>query len=143
MVGFRIFTLTVLLMCAPIAQCREPALTHIDTVKQFIEAFNAHDSLLMGSLVTDGIEWLSISGKEITVETRGKANLIKGMDAYFKSCPSCQSELLNVLSSLGRVSAIEVASWHGKNGQKSQQSLSVYEFSEGMISRVYYFPVEE
>jgi hypothetical protein len=37
---------------------------------------------------------------------------------------------------------MERASWSGKNRAKSQRSLSVYEFRNGKILRVYYFPAE-
>ncbi|WP_298769153.1 nuclear transport factor 2 family protein [uncultured Shewanella sp.] len=113
-----------------------------NTVKRFIAAFNAHDSHAMANLVTDDIEWLSISNKKVMIEARGKQALIESMNAYFKACPTCRSELTHTISTNQRVSAVEVAHWQGKNGPSSQQSMSVYAFSNGMISRVYYFPAE-
>jgi hypothetical protein len=86
---------------------------------------------------------LSIDGDQIAMESRGKSALIASMDAYFSSCPSCQSTLLGTISTPGRISAVESASWLGKSGGKSQRAISVYEFSDGLIKRVYYFPAEK
>ena len=41
------------------------------------------------------------------------------------------------------LSAVEVANWQGKDGPKMQSGMAVYEFSGGLIKRVYYFPVEK
>ena len=38
---------------------------------------------------------------------------------------------------------MERSTWQGKPGKKSQASLSVYEFRNGLITRVYYYPVEK
>lgn len=97
----------------------------------------------MSDLVADDVEWLSIGGDQVSVETRGKDALVKGMDAYFKSCPTCRSELFGVTATSSRVIAIELASWQVRSGPKSQSALSVYEFSNGLIRRVYYFPAEQ
>jgi len=42
-----------------------------------------------------------------------------------------------------RVAALEKASWQGKSGPNSQSSLSVYEFRNGLIARVYYYLAEK
>ena len=141
--SLKVFALALLLMSTSVVQSRESTPSNVNTVERFIAAFNAHDSSAMANLVADDIEWLSIAGEQVTVETKGKGDLVKGMNAYFKSCPTCRSELSGVASTPGRVSAIEIASWQGKNGPKSQRSISVYEFSDGMINRVYYFPAEK
>ena len=140
--GLRIIAPALLLMFAPVVQCREPTPPHVNIVERFITAFNVQDSSAMANLVADDIEWLSIAGEKVTVETRGKGDLIESMNAYFKSCPTCRSELSDVASTPGRVSAVEIASWQGKSGPKSQRVISVYEFSDRVISRVYYFPAE-
>jgi hypothetical protein len=97
----------------------------------------------MAALVADDVDWLSISGDKVVVEARGKSALIARMEAYFISCPTCQSALSGTISTPDRISTVEIASWQGKSGPRSQRGLSVYEFSEGLIHRVYYFPVEK
>jgi hypothetical protein len=142
MTASKIIATMLALLFAPLVHADEPASSHIDSIEQFIAAFNAHDSGAMARLVTDDIAWLSIANGSVAAETKGKDELISSMDAYFKSCPTCQSALSGVISTPGRVSAVEVATWQGKTGPRSQRSLSVYEFSEGLIHRVYYFPAE-
>lgn len=109
-------------------------------VNEFVAAFNAQDSNAMAELVADEAQWLSVDGDEILVETDGKAALTSAMDNYFKTCPSCRSELIEVMVTEDKVSAIEEASWQGQDGKRSQRALSVYEFSGDLIQRVYYFP---
>lgn len=138
----RILVAAFVLLFAPLAYS-ESGSSHLRTVEQFIAAFNAHDSGAMAGLVTEDVAWLSIAGDKVGIETSGKSELVASMDAYFKSCPTCQSVLSGTISTAGRVSAVEIASWQGKAGLKSQRGLSVYEFSEGLIHRVYYFPAEK
>jgi len=130
------------LFCVLFAQAQEPLSPNVRTVERFVAAFNAHDSEAMAEFVANDVAWLSISGKDVAVEVKGKSALIESMNVYFESCPTCQSELSGILSTPGRVSAIETASWQGKSGSSSQRSISVYEFSDGVIQRVYYFPSE-
>ncbi len=111
-------------------------------VRQFLAAFNAHDPAAMAELVADDIKWLSVNGSTLTVELEGKAGFVEAMREYFDGCPSCQSEIRSLMSSGERVSAVEVASWMGSNGQNAQQSMAVYEFSGSRIRAVYYFPEE-
>jgi len=133
---------TMALFSAPFVHSHEPMAPNVSTVKRFVAAFNAHDSGAMAEFVADDVAWLSITGKHVAVEITGKSELVASMNAYFESCPTCQSELSGVISTPARVSAIEIASWQDKSGSRSQSSISVYEFSEGVIQRVYYFPSE-
>lgn len=143
MESFKKLSIALLLMCVSAAQGAGTPSPQVTVVKQFIVAFNAHDSAAMARLVIDDIEWLSIDGEKISTETKGKDELVKTVDSYFKSCPSCRTRLSDIASTSSRVSAIEIASWQGSKGSKSQRSISVYEFSGELISRVYYFPAEK
>lgn len=143
MCNFKVLGFVLLLILTPYVQSTEQKLIHVNIVERFVAAFNAQDSDAMASLVADDIEWLSIISNEIFVEAKGKTNLVESMDAYFKSCPTCRSKLTEMVSTTSRVSAVEVASWHGKSGARSQRAISVYEFSGGLITRVYYFPAEK
>jgi hypothetical protein len=132
-----------LLFAAFSAYCGESRSEHEKTVKNFVAAFNAQDTEAMSKLVTEDVQWLSISADKISVETEGKSALRSAMSDYFKSCPTCRSKLTKVIATQDRVSAIETASWQSKNGAKRQSSVSVYEFSGTLIRRVYYFPSEK
>lgn len=116
---------------------------HEVQVRAFVDAFNLRDIDGMLGLATDSIQWLIVDGPKISMETSGKDDLRKSMEGYFKSCPSCKSALEWVQVAGHRVTAMERAMWAGKNGDKAQRSLSVYEFKEGKISRVYYFSAED
>ncbi len=116
--------------------------TKSERVQEFVGAFNAHDPEAMAALVTDDVEWISVRDGAVTVELAGKAALAATMSEYFTACPSCRSEIRNLMSSAERVSVVEVASWAGRDGPKSQQSMAVYEFSGDRIRRVFYFAEE-
>lgn len=143
---FRALRVTVLVLACAGSSVRadaQPASEGRDRlVARFIEAFNAQDVDAMGRLVTDDVQWLSIDGESVSVETGTKQELLTSMGKYFKSCPSCRSSLSGVIATADRLSAIEVARWETPKGKKEQRGISVYEFSGPLISRVYYFPVE-
>jgi hypothetical protein len=111
-------------------------------VREFVAAFNDRKIDVMLELTSENIQWMIIDGAKISVETDGKVALRESMQRYFKSCPSCKSSLEWIQIAGSRVTAMEQASWSGKDGPKSQRSLSVYEFRDGKISRVYYFAAE-
>ena len=113
-----------------------------EQIKAFVAAFNAHSAELMSQYVTDDIQWLSVNGDRIAVETSGKTELIEAMDKYFKSCASCQSEVTDLTVLGNRVSAVEEANWRQNGELRSQKSLAIYEFNNSLIRRVYYFPAE-
>jgi len=132
-----------LLLASASARGNEPESPHVQTVRAFIAAFNAHDSNAMSKFVTDDVQWLSVDGSSISLETEGKAALVSAMNDYFESCPTCRSELTALIASRDRVSAVEAATWSGKKGVQTQSGVSVYEFAGGLIRRVYYFPSEK
>ncbi len=125
------------------AHANEVTSSHVTTVEQFVDSFNVQNSKAMAKFVTDDVQWLSVDGKELLVEVRGKNDLVASMNAYFTSCPTCRSELANIIATKNRISAVEIATWQGSDGLNTQRALSVYEFSGDKIIRVYYFPAEK
>ncbi len=119
-----------------------PADQYRAAVEVFVAAFNQRDLEAIGKAVTDDIEWLSVDGAAVSVETASRQALVEALGSYFASCTSCRSELAQVLVSKERVVAVEVASWDSQDGPASQRSVSVYEFDGDLIRRVYYFPAE-
>lgn len=109
-------------------------------VTEFVDAFNARDLERMTTLVDDGFEWVFVRGHETAVETRGKTELRTSLAKYFESCPSCRSQIAWLRSVGDRVVALEVATWRVKDGIEARQSLSVYEFENDLLLRVFYFP---
>lgn len=132
----------VLALSLALGQTAPAQLDHAATVRRFVDAFNARDIDAMLALATDDVEWLSVDGAKISVETSGKDALRKSMTAYFKSCPTCRGAVDIRTVTAARVAAVETASWTDASGPRSQKSLSVIEFHDGRVRRVYYFPVE-
>ncbi len=134
--------LALSLLIGPIVAAQAAPSAHEAQVRDFIAAFNAHDPEAMMALVTDDIEWLSVSGTAIATDALGKDTLRRQMTDYFAGCPTCRSRLSEVVASSQRVVTVEVASWQGKAGPREQRGVAVYEFADGKIRRVYYFPAE-
>ena len=131
------------LLVTPKSFAAETPKSNEERVRDYVSAFNKREIDTMLSMVSDDIQWLNVVGDKITVETQGKDKLRESLAAYFKSTPSAKSELEWVRVTASRVAALERAAWQSKSGPKSQASLSVYEFRGGLISRVYYYPVEK
>jgi uncharacterized protein (TIGR02246 family) len=111
-------------------------------VRDFVAAFNAREPERMLALATDDVEWVNVEGAGVSVEAAGKDALRKSLTAYFKSCQTCRSSIEIKAVTANRVAAIESATWTVSGVERSQRSLSVYEFQDGRIRRVYYFPAE-
>ena len=143
MTNFKVLLLAVLIL-APLnglAQVSNPD-DKSALVREFLEAFNAHDAPAMAALVAEDVQWLSVRGSALSVEVEGRAALAAAMAEYFSACPTCRSEIHSLIASNERVSVVEVASWVSADGPKSQRSIAVYEFSGPLIQGVYYFPEE-
>jgi hypothetical protein len=141
-VAFAALALSLIVVATSVSR---PADTKADIeteVRQFVAAFNARNIESMLAIVDEKVQWLNVDGARVTIEVEGKNALREKMGRYFRSCPSCKSSLDWVRGSGSRVTAIERATWTGRSGLKSQRSLSVYEFRNGKILRVYYFPAE-
>ncbi|HAV61366.1 MAG TPA: hypothetical protein DCY13_03270 [Verrucomicrobiales bacterium] len=127
---------------ATAAAADKPA-THEQAVRDYVNAYNARDLDTMLRLVADDFQWLSITGDRIAADANGREALRKSMTAYFNSAAAVRSNLEWVRASASRVVALERATWKTADGERSQKSLSVYEFRGGLIARVYYFPAEK
>ncbi|MCM3873804.1 MAG: nuclear transport factor 2 family protein [Pyrinomonadaceae bacterium] len=145
----RVLKLWLVVLVTAVVVLAAPEPTPVDSgieqekrVREFVGAFNTRNVDAMLEVADENVQWLSVDGAKVSVETEGKAALRESMERYFRSCPSCKSSLEWIQSAGSRVTALERASWSGKSGAKSQRGLSVYEFRGGKILRVYYFPAE-
>ena len=111
-----------------------------EVVRGFGDAFDARELDALLALAHPEVEWLSVSGSEIAVETRGREALGESLRGYFASCPSCRStvEVYQVVGPY--VSALEHAEWEKDGARLRQSSLSVYEIVDGLVRRVWYYP---
>ena len=140
--------LLVLVACFTFTNLANPAVSAFAKNKEqivysYIAAFNAREIDEMLEMVTDDVQWLSVEGDSVSLEANGKKALRRSMVEYFKSCTICKSRLAHTFSTSGRVAALEVASFETSKGVQEQRSVSLYEFSNGFIKRVYYFPAEQ
>lgn len=127
---------------AATAQMEPTAKDREALVARLLEAFNRQDAEAMARMVTPDLQWLNISDSRTLPEANSREELLKGMAAYFKSCPTCRSSHAGLISTPNRVAAVEVAEWTQGGLRHTQRSISVYEFSGSLIRRVYYFPSE-
>lgn len=138
-------TLPVLLLAAASPAPRavdeeEPSVA--EKVEAYARAFDARDLDALLALTHEDVEWSSLTGDRVAVETRGREALRASLEAYFRACPSCSASLEWVEGAGSRVAALEHASYDTAEGRRTQQSLSVYEFEDGLVRRVIYFPSE-
>jgi hypothetical protein len=113
-----------------------------EVVERFLEAFNRHDVEAMLALAHPEIQWLSVEGEKISVETAGAAALGESMRKYFRSLPSSRSSIEGAVEAGRFVSVRERARWEGKSGERTQSALAVYEVDEGRVRRVWYYPAQ-
>lgn len=124
-------------------QAKEPsARPPAATVERFIAAYNAHDVDAMLGLAHPRIQWLSVDGDTVTVETTGVDALGTAMRDYFAAMPSTRSEIGEMMPAGRFVSVREHAHWESDNGSRTQSALTVYEVVAGKILRVWYYPHE-
>lgn len=113
-----------------------------EVVERYLAAYNDHDIEAMLELVDPQVQWLSIDGDRISVETEGAGALAEAMRGYFEAVPSTHSSIESMMVSGKRVSVHERAHWESSGQPRSQAALSVYEIADGRIVRVWYFPAE-
>ncbi|MDX2220720.1 MAG: nuclear transport factor 2 family protein [Burkholderiales bacterium] len=121
----------------------EPAAPRPDELAvQFVSTFSRADVDGLLERVTDDIEMLSLSDAGASVDVAGKAALRQFLERYFQRIRDVRSELEWTRVSGNRVVAEERVSWTSASGPRSRRSLSVYEFRDGKVRRVWYFPAE-
>jgi len=128
----------LVLALAPSAWAQSPD----EIVERYLAAYNDHDVGAMLELMDPEIQWLSIDGARISVESEGAGALAEAMREYFEAMPSTRSSIGSMMVSGNRVSVRERAHWESSGQPRSQVALSVYEIADGRIVRVWYFPAE-
>ncbi|MDT0595471.1 nuclear transport factor 2 family protein [Glaciecola petra] len=110
-------------------------------ISAYSAAWNAKDLAKMATLMHPDIEWLSVSGSKISVETKGKDELVSALEKWFLSPDLPKGSLRDWSINGNFVAVTETASWlDDANQQQSQSSLTVYELQDKLIRRVYYYP---
>ena len=111
-------------------------------VRGHMDAFNRHDAEDLLSWVAPAVEWLTVRGSVMSAEVRGRDMLRDYMATYFEAQPSVRSEIEEAVVTGDFVAVRERASWTARDGEaRSQASLAVYHVRDGLIQRVWYYPV--
>ncbi|MXY30954.1 MAG: nuclear transport factor 2 family protein [Gammaproteobacteria bacterium] len=111
-------------------------------VQGHVDAFNRHDAEDLLSWVSPAVEWVNVQGSITSVEVRGREMLRDYMATYFEAQPTVQSEIEEAVVTGDYVAVRERASWTTPDGEeRSQASLGVYNVRDGLIQRVWYYPV--
>ena len=130
--------------------CSGPSDTEIDmeiagpvtVVRGHLDAFNRHDAEDLLSWVSPAVEWVNVRGSVTSVEVRGREMLRDYMATYFEAQPTVRSEVEDAVVTGEFVAVRERASWTARDGEeRSQASLAVYHVRDGLIQRVWYYPV--
>lgn len=83
-----------------------------------------------------------MQGSITSVEVRGREMLRDYMATYFEAQPTVRSEVEESVVTGDFVAVRERASWTDRDGEgRSQASLAVYHVRDGLIQRVWYYPV--
>lgn len=143
MIGKMLLSLAALFCAAALTAEDEKPINDqgYDKVIAYVEAYNARDLEAMMALMHDDVQWLSIEGSEVAIFANGKQDLAAQMEGYFSSPNATRSKVGGNVVDGRFVSVREIASWTGKDGNpKSQSALAVYEFEDGLVRRVWYYP---
>lgn len=111
-------------------------------VRAFIDAFNTHEPSQMIKLCAEDIKWGYVSQDSHDLAGQGKEQLATEMEAYFQSTPDVRAKAENIIVTGNTVAVIERVYWKpsGKDQEKTQSSIAVYQLSENLIQSVWYYP---
>lgn len=114
--------------------------SHDGPVEQFMTAYNNHDVDAMLALTTADVRWMSVTGKDIAIETGNQAELGTTLIGFFADRPHSRSRHRSIEYSDAFVYTLEEA--YAASG-KSQCSVGIYELRDQKIANVWYFPAHQ
>lgn len=121
----------------------DPATPRLESLTaRFISAFSRGSVEVMLEQVSEDVELVSLVEAVASVDVSGKTALRNFLVRYFGRVSDARSELEWTQVSGSRVVALERVTWTSTTGRLSRRSLSVYEYKDGKIRRVWYFPAE-
>ncbi len=108
----------------------------LSVAKALLGAFNQHDPAAMASLVAPDFElYYFDEAGQAGLAVRGPDALIEEMTSYFAGRPNVESKITGAIAGPVYVSFREQI-------VGGQSSLAVYEVRDGLIRRVWYYPVD-
>lgn len=115
----------------------------IQLFNDYTEAFNKGDMAKVISFFSDDFAWISIKPKVFETILRGRAQLIKSYDNYFKTYPDAKTKILDLSYDEGYIWTKELVAWTVGKEKISQKTNAVYYIKEGKIQRLWYFEPED
>ena len=113
-------------------------------VSTYIEAYNAGDVDAMSALMHPHIQWIAVENGKSEVVGDGREALVEQMTDYLSSPMETRSSIGKVIENGRFLTTRETAHWKDSTGaDKAQSSIAVYEFEDGLIRRVWYFPAQK
>jgi len=113
----------------------------IEIISAYSNAWNTKNISQMAALMHPDIEWLSVNDSIISVESKGKTQLVEAMREWFTDTNLTTGSLRDWSVNGNFVAVTETAAWLDKSQKnQSQSSLTVYELQNNLIRRVYYYP---
>jgi len=112
------------------------------TILAQLEAFNAADIESMVANVAPEFAGFAVESDRVDLQLAGRGEFRRSIEDYFASVPEPRAEIDGIVVSGDFVSVREVAYWLTGDGEVAQASLAIYEVREGLIHRVWYYPVE-
>ena len=112
-------------------------------VREFMQAYNRHDLSAMRALLAPQARWMSIENNTLSVEAAGADEILNAVGQFFSDRPETRSSLHLLQSSGDFVWAVEAAHSLQDGEPASQCAPVMYEFENGLIVNVWYFPISK
>jgi hypothetical protein len=122
------------------AAAAEPAAAE-SLIRRYVDAFNRHDVDATVACVDTAFRWYSVAGDSMRLTMEGRETQRAGLTRYFASFKDVHSDIDGLTVNGAFVSVRERVRWSGANGLRENVALAVYELGDGLIRRVWYFPV--
>ena len=111
-------------------------------VQGYEAAFNAHSPEQVGRWLHEELSWLAIDGDQVRVEARGRAAMLQWLHVYFAQLPDVRAQIETFHGDGRYVAVHECLSWRHEGQARQQCAHGTYEIDNGLIRRVWYWPVE-
>ena len=116
----------------------------VETIEAQLAAFNAGDVAALAANVAADFIWYAVDSDSMSMQLSGRDAFQMSMIRYFEAIPAARAEIDAPVQTGEFVAVRERAFWLGVDGQEfSQASLAVYQIRDGLIYRVWYYPVAE
>jgi hypothetical protein len=114
------------------------------TAASYVDAYNARDIDAMSALMHTEIQWIAIEGGKSEVVADGRTALVEQMTSYLSSPSVTRSSYSDVIENGRFLTMRETAQWKDAAGKdQAQSAIAVYEFEDGLVRRVWYYPAQK